>query len=83
MGTPAVALAGWFAHGAFWALLVWGWEEFWPTTTIAFVLLWIVGYVLSARVTSLDAWFMPYVAVLDIILYVMLLARGYDGGSRI
>jgi hypothetical protein len=78
-----LALGGWFAHAAFWALLIWSWEEFWPTKTIAFVLLWIAGYIALTHLTSLGLWFMPYVAVLDLIMYVMMLARGYGSSSSL
>lgn len=65
----SIGIAFWIAHGAFWLL-----------TTIAavveqrirlaaiFVALWLVGYVGSAWLPFASAWFLSYVAALDIAL---------------
>ncbi len=79
----SASILGWFAHGAFWGLLIWSWEDLRPTKTIAFVLLWLAGYIGLIHLTSLNLWFMPYVAVLDLIMCMMMLARGYGGSSSL
>ena len=59
----------------FWVLLVWGWDELWPDTAITFVSLWILAYAFCWFMASASLWFMPWVAVLDVALYVVLLVK--------
>ena len=76
-------VAGLIAHGAFWILLVIGWQALWPKKTVLFLLLWLAGYFGFPMVTygyagvSLTggAFFMPYVAALDVVLVLLVFKR--------
>ena len=73
IGSPLVAW--WIAHVAFWVLLALAARDRrWWTIGIAGVL-WVGGYIASGQVASLALFFMPYVAVLDIALVLIVLKR--------
>jgi hypothetical protein len=73
IGSPQVAW--WIAHAAFWILFALAargrrWR------TLAFIgTLWLAGYLVSRQIAALDLFFMPYVAVLDIVLVFIVLQR--------
>ena len=76
-------VAGFIAHGAFWILLLIGWLQFWPKKTALFVLLWLAGYFglpvveygyAGVRLNG-GAFFMPFVAALDIVLVFLVFKR--------
>jgi hypothetical protein len=68
----SVGAAGWIAHVAFWVLLAAGWQDLWPRRTIAFIGIWSAGYLLLPRIGG-ELFFMPLVAVLDLVLVMMVL----------
>lgn len=73
IGSPL--LAWWFAHAAFWVLLVLAaLDRRWRTIVVVGAL-WIVGYSAASRMESLSLFFMPYVAILDIALVLIVLKR--------
>lgn len=73
IGSPLVAW--WIAHVAFWVLLARAARDRrWWTIGIVGVL-WVAGYIASGQVASLALFFMPYVAVLDIALVLIVLKR--------
>jgi len=72
MGT--VSAAGWLAHGAFWALLLVGWQDLWPRKTAWFVASWLAGYAVLPLVGG-ELFFMPFVAMLDIALLFLVFYR--------
>lgn len=59
------------AHIAFWVVLLIGAREMGLRRTGFFAVLWIVGYVGSAWITSGPVLFVSYVAVLDIVLILV------------
>ena len=73
IGSPLVGW--WIAHTAFWILLALAvrsrrWR------TLGFIgTLWLAGYIASREIAALDLFFMPYVAVLDIVLVFVVLQR--------
>ena len=67
----SAAIGSLIAHGAFWMLLVLGWTELRATRVAAFVALWLIGYAGSGWLEMGAAWFMAYVAALDIALVLM------------
>ena len=73
IGSPVVAW--WIAHTAFWILLALAARDR-RWRTIAFIgTLWMAGYIASIQIAQLDLFFMPYVAVLDIVLVFIVLQR--------
>ena len=73
IGSPLVA--SWIAHEAFWVLLALAARDRrWRTIAVVGVL-WVAGYIASGQVSSLALFFMPYVAVLDIALVLIVLKR--------
>lgn len=73
IGSPQIAW--WIAHAAFWILVVLAVRDGrWRTTSIILVL-WVIGYIASHQIASLNLFFMPYVAVLDIALVFFVLRR--------
>lgn len=65
----SIGIAFWIAHGAFWLLtIITAVVEQRIRLAAIFVALWLVGYAGSAWLTYASAWFMSYVAVLDIAL---------------
>jgi hypothetical protein len=70
------ALVGWWiAHVAFWTLLGLAAKEARWRVIGVFVALWLAGYVASGQVSALSLFFMPYVAVLDVALVLVVLKR--------
>jgi len=69
---PFASVALW----GFWALLVLGWwmDELRLGAIASFVLLWIAGFA-GLRSPSFGAFFLPYVALLDIAL-VLIIFKG-------
>ena len=69
---PFAPVAVW----GFWVLLVAGWmlDELHAKATAIFVLLWVVGFG-GSRSLGLGVFFLPYVALLDIAL-VLVVFRG-------
>ncbi len=73
IGSPLVAW--WIAHVAFWVLLALAARSRrWRTIGVVGVL-WVVGYIATSRMESLSLFFMPYVAILDIALVLVVLKR--------
>ena len=65
----SIGIAFWIAHGAFWLLtIIAAVVEQRIRLAAIFVALWLVGYVGSGWLTSASAWFLAYVAALDIAL---------------
>ena len=73
IGSPLVA--SWIAHVAFWVLLALAVRDRRWRTIGVIAVLWVVGYVASSQVASLDLFFTPFVAVLDIALVFIVLKR--------
>ena len=72
----SIGIAFWIAHGAFWLLtIIAAVVEQRIRLAPIFVALWLVGYAGSAWLTYGSAWFLSYVAVLDIAL-VLLVCKG-------
>jgi hypothetical protein len=69
---PFAPVAVW----GFWVLLVVGWwvDELRPTAIATFILLWVLGFA-GLRSLSLGAFFLPYVALLDVAL-VLIVFKG-------
>lgn len=80
MGSATVA--SWIAHGVFFVLLLRAWIELSPRTAVIFALLWCAGYFGLPYILYGELYFLPYVAVLDIVL-VLLLARQTAGDLKI
>lgn len=73
IGSPLVGW--WIAHVAFWVLIALAVRDRrWRTIGVVGVL-WVAGYIASGQVSSLALFFMPYVAVLDIALVLIVLKR--------
>lgn len=68
----SAAIAGWIAHLAFLVLLLRVWIELRPRTAIVFAVLWVAGYAGFPYLLYGEGFFMPYVAVLDVIMLLML-----------
>ena len=73
IGSPLVGW--WIAHVAFWVLVALAARDTRWRTIGAIGALWIAGYIASGRVTALNLFFTPYVAVLDIALVFIVLRR--------
>ena len=72
----SVSLFYWIAHVAFWVLLILALlRELRSRLAAVFAVLWIAGYVATAWLPSGSAWFMSYVAALDIAL-VLFVCKG-------
>lgn len=67
-----VGIARWIAHGAFLVLLLRVWIELRPRTAIVFILLYAAGYFGFPYILHGEPFFMPYVAVLDVIMLLLL-----------
>ncbi len=75
----SLAIAGWIAHGAFLVLLLRVWVELRPRAAIVFVLFWLLGYLGFPYILYGEPFFMPYVAILDIIMLFRLTMQGGEG----
>ena len=65
----SIGIFFWVAHLAFWVLLILALaRELRIRLASAFAVLWVAGYVVTAGVPFGSAWFMSYVAALDIAL---------------
>ena len=65
----SIGIAFWIAHGAFWLLtIIAAVVEQRIRLAAIFVALWLVGYAGSMWLMHASAWFLSYVAVLDIAL---------------
>ena len=73
IGSPLVGW--WIAHVAFWVLLALAAKAARWRLVAVVLTLWVAGYVASARVVPLNLFFMPYVAVLDVALVLIVLQR--------
>lgn len=71
-GSPAIA--GAVAHLAFWVLVARAWMERGLPLPLAFSGLWVAGY-LGLPALGASLFFLPYVAVLDIAL-VLIVFKG-------
>ena len=59
----------WIGHLAFVALMLIDiWNDFHPTRTALFVMLWLAGFIGLRFVPNGDLFFAPYVACLDVAL---------------
>jgi hypothetical protein len=76
----SISIATWIAHGVFVVLLLRAWIELRPRTAIIFGLLWLAGYVGLPYILYGELYFMPLVAVLDIVLLVRLALQDESGG---
>jgi hypothetical protein len=72
----SATVAAWIAHGVFCVLLLRAWIELRPRTAIVFALLWLGGYFGLPFILYGELYFLPYVAVLDIVLLMMLARQG-------
>lgn len=69
----SVGIAFWIAHAAFWLLLIVALAvESRIKLALWFVALWAAGYVGSSWLPFASAWFLSYVAALDIALVLFL-----------
>lgn len=68
----SVAIAGWIAHIAFFVLALRVWAELRLRTALVFVALWLAGYFGFPLVLYGEGFFMPYVAMLDVIMLLIL-----------
>ena len=75
----SLAIAGWIAHGAFLVLLLRVWVELRPRAAIVFVLFWLLGYFGFPYILYGEPFFMPYVAILDVIMLFRLTMQGNEG----
>jgi hypothetical protein len=73
----AAGIGALIAHVAFWVLLVYGWfwEELGAKGIIAFVILWIAGYVGLQLIPQGPDMFFSWVALLDVAL-VFIIFKG-------
>lgn len=71
----SAAVASWIAHLVFAVLLIRTWLELRPRTAIVFALLWLAGYYGFPWILYGEGFFMPYVAVLDVAMLLMLNRR--------
>jgi hypothetical protein len=62
---------GFMAHIAFWVVLIIGARELGARRVAVFVVLWVVGYVASDWFMIAGLLFLPYIAILDIVLVLM------------
>ena len=76
----SVAVAGWIAHGVFAVLLLRVWIELSPRTSIVFALLWLAGRFGLPFILYGELYFLPLVAVYDIVMLFMLTLQK-PGGS--
>jgi hypothetical protein len=76
MGSPAVA--AWIAHVVFWVLLASSAIERRITLAVGFVVAWLAGRFALSWLAA-DAFFVPYVAILDIALVLLV----YKGDIRL
>jgi hypothetical protein len=68
----SAAIASWIAHLTFVVLVIRVWRELRPRIAIVFALLWLAGYFGFPWILYGEPWFMPYVAVLDVTMLMML-----------
>lgn len=73
IGTPLIGW--WIAHAAFWVLLALAAKDGRWRIIGVFAAVWVIGYVASGQVAALSLFFMPFVAVLDIVLVFIVLKR--------
>lgn len=76
----SISVAGWIANGAFCVLLLRVWIERRPRTALIFVALWLAGYFGFPFILYGEPYFMPYVAILDV---VMLMLVSNDQGASL
>jgi hypothetical protein len=65
----------WIAHAVFWLLLIRGGSERGTRFAAIVLLVWVVGYVGTGWVAQGHAWFLAYVAALDVVL-VLIVFKG-------
>ena len=76
----SIGIAFWIAHLAFWVLIIIAAAvEQRLRLAAVFIALWLVGYVGSAWLPFASAWFLSYVAALDIALVLFV----FKGDIRI
>ena len=68
-------IGAWIAHVAFWILIAIAAAQACYRLTVIFVGLWLIGYTAARSVAFGAAWFVPYVAALDIAL-VLIIFKG-------
>jgi hypothetical protein len=72
----SISIGFWIAHAAFWLLLIVALAvESRIKLALRYIALWAAGYIGSSWLPSASAWFLSYVAALDIAL-VLFLFRG-------
>lgn len=76
----SISIAGWIAHAVFCVLLLRAWIELRPRTAIIFGLLWLAGYFGLPYILYGEPYFMPLVAILDIVLLLRLSLQDEGGG---
>jgi hypothetical protein len=64
----SIGIGFWVAHAAFWLLVGAAAAGQRVRLAAAFVSLWAIGYFGSGWLTASSAWFLSYVAILDIAL---------------
>ena len=64
-------IGGWIAHAAFWIVIAIAAEGARYRLTAIFIGLWLIGYAAARSAAFGAAWFMPYVAALDIALVLI------------
>lgn len=68
----SMAIAGWIAQIAFFVLALRVWAELRLRTAVIFVALWLAGYFGFPLILYGEGFFMPYVAMLDVVMLLML-----------
>jgi hypothetical protein len=68
-------LGAWIAHAAFWIVIAIAAAQARYRLTAIFFSLWLIGYAAARSAEFGAAWFMPYVAALDIAL-VLIVFKG-------
>lgn len=68
----SAAIGYWIAQIAFVVLLVRTWNELRPLTAVVFAVLWAAGYFGLPFILYGEGYVMPYIAMLDVIMLLML-----------
>ena len=76
----STSIAAWIAHGVFFVLLLRAWIELSPRTAIIVGLVWLAGYFGLPYILYGEPYFMPLVALLDIVLLLRLMLQDDSRG---
>ena len=79
----SLGIARWIVNGVFVVLLIRAWIELRPRTAIVFAAIWLAGYAGLPYILYGEPYFVPLVAVLDIILLFRLKLQDPGGGLQL